>query len=808
MSDLTVAQRALVHLSFFRHHREAFEVPFGVTQQGIADALGLSRSHVALELKKLLEEGSLESRLAHVRGAKSRRKVYFPTPEGERRAASLRRRAAETEARWIGPDGEPGRGTGKALLRLCRRTGADPGEATLRVLAGEVVDLRQEEDEAEGGVGPEFVGRGAELERLRAWRADGPPVLVVTGIAGVGKTALLQAFLAEAEGVWVQVRAFHTPATLLTALANALARAGRSRLLSYLGGNPLDYGEVALLLARETTDLLLAVDDVTTSPQAAEVLSLLVENLAPGAKVVMTGREVPSFLRGEGAAPTETVVLEGLDLDATADLLDRLDAKGDAAALHAATGGHPLLLRWAVARDGPPSAEKAGVRLLADVLEGLLPEEEAALLQAGVFRRPVPPEALGIRRFRVYRSLLRKGLLTERGGRTALHDLVAPLVRKHGLTDERSAHRRAARFWEAEEAWVEAVHHRAAAGDRRRALETATTRLDAILERGEGPDLLAVLASLPEDPGRAYLQTRALDYLGRWEEAAEAAERGLQQATDAQERRALQVLRGRIHSKRGELRRAAEVFSEAAAPTETGGDERVRGEALYGLAIVRRKQGRMAEATSVLQEALALLEASGADRQVGRARMEMGVLQLQAREPDEAVAWFRRAEPLLAPRREDSAYLQNNLGIAHRERGDLRAAEEAFDTSVRLAEAAGLVRAEAHALANLADLYVVLEDLDRAEAACRESLETFRRLQDPLMIATCMANQAKVEGARDRFEEALALYEEGLATLRPVGAPYTEASILEEMAGLSRRMGDARRAEAFQQTARELRAGG
>ena len=67
--------------------------PRDATQDGIAAAIGVSRAHVALELKRLRAKRLVEDLKAHVRGAPTRRQVYRAidearhavyTPEGER----------------------------------------------------------------------------------------------------------------------------------------------------------------------------------------------------------------------------------------------------------------------------------------------------------------------------------------------------------------------------------------------------------------------------------------------------------------------------------------------------------------------------------------------------------------------------------------------------------------------------------------------------------------------------------------------------------------------------------------------------
>src|SRR5256712_123847 len=90
LSPVTVGERVLVHLSWYLRYSDAFECPRETTQDGIAAALGISRAHAALELKRLKTSARVEERMAHVAGARSRRKVYFLTPAGAGAARALR----------------------------------------------------------------------------------------------------------------------------------------------------------------------------------------------------------------------------------------------------------------------------------------------------------------------------------------------------------------------------------------------------------------------------------------------------------------------------------------------------------------------------------------------------------------------------------------------------------------------------------------------------------------------------------------------------------------------------------------------
>ena len=94
MENVTIRERTLLHLSRFpnMNPNEIFNVPFDLTQDGIASILGISRAHASLELKKLKEAGRADDWLAHIKGIGSKRKAYYLLPDGFAEAEQLKKR--------------------------------------------------------------------------------------------------------------------------------------------------------------------------------------------------------------------------------------------------------------------------------------------------------------------------------------------------------------------------------------------------------------------------------------------------------------------------------------------------------------------------------------------------------------------------------------------------------------------------------------------------------------------------------------------------------------------------------------------
>jgi len=72
--------RALQHIA--TRPRPDYVASIDLTQQGIADALGISRAYATQVLQKLMAEGHVEAQLMYIKGEKRRKLAYTATPMG------------------------------------------------------------------------------------------------------------------------------------------------------------------------------------------------------------------------------------------------------------------------------------------------------------------------------------------------------------------------------------------------------------------------------------------------------------------------------------------------------------------------------------------------------------------------------------------------------------------------------------------------------------------------------------------------------------------------------------------------------
>src|SRR3990172_6177944 len=119
---LTAEERILLHLLAHVRHGERYEVPFDLTQSGIALAVGVRRSHVSATVAEMARRGLSEERVAHIEAGGRRRKVYVLTPRGAQAAEALRQRVASQRVPVRFGDTEREMSPGEAVALASRRT--------------------------------------------------------------------------------------------------------------------------------------------------------------------------------------------------------------------------------------------------------------------------------------------------------------------------------------------------------------------------------------------------------------------------------------------------------------------------------------------------------------------------------------------------------------------------------------------------------------------------------------------------------------------------------------------------------------
>ena len=445
-------ERILLHL--FDHNRfaDAYEAPLEVTQTGIAEAVGTRDSHLAQYLKPLLSDGEMLERKSKIKEGPRRRKVYLLSVKGRHRVSSQRSFLLKETVPFRKADGEIEETAlsriyheerrGSTLLQLLQELQSTGLITTVAEEAqtAAVVDFSHEAPNVE-----RFYGRARELgEVLRSLEQF--PLVVVTGLAGIGKSSLGSRVCEELRGkrslFWRRVRPWDSAMDLALRVSAFLRAHGRGALQSYLTGPGVkELGRIEEILASDLDGLesLLVFDDVHTAAEAAIHFLTIIFDILKGqdrTSLLLLSRTVPEFYGRQEVTVEGSVAefpLKGLDRASSDSLLtDAGIPEPLIDEIVKGSGGSPLFLKI-LAKSNPREVSREGWSTLATyIAEEIEPSvgqvERECLRIASLYEIPVPARALLLGEeggMRAIVGLRRKGLLDElETGEVLLHDFL------------------------------------------------------------------------------------------------------------------------------------------------------------------------------------------------------------------------------------------------------------------------------------------------------------------------------------------------------------------------------------------------
>lgn len=301
-----------------------------------------------------------------------------------------------------------------------------------------------------------FYGREQELRSVLD-AVGQVPVLVVTGMPGIGKTTLgakvCEVLRGKRSLFWRQIRPWDTDSYLAGRLASFLKAMGRVELHGYLAAP--GHKEMSIVEDRLREDLadveaLLVFDDVqAASPEAQVFLSLLngVLKAQRGVSALLLARSRPLTYnpRDTAEGKVKEVPLAGLDMvDCREFLLGVRVGTERLVRLHRISGGSPLFLKLLVGtakRDIPDGDSLALRAYVAKEVDPTLSQAERSCLEvASFYSVPVAADGLLLERKGKAATLLAlqaKGLLDSRPNETfVVHDFLRDYI-QGGLTRSR-----------------------------------------------------------------------------------------------------------------------------------------------------------------------------------------------------------------------------------------------------------------------------------------------------------------------------------------------------------------------------------
>ncbi len=795
---LTAKERILLHLLDYIRFRDALEVPPGMTQEGLASAAWIELRHLGQYVRPLVREELIRERTCHVQGIRQRRRVYDLTEAGQHAAYRLRDRVKAEPVRVRDAEGireepvakvlESASGKVSLLEVVHRAAGSTPIDldALLVATPAPFTECLSEAPHLD-----RFVGRKEELDALVA--EDGPRIVVVRGVAGIGKSSVAARACEILHGrrnlFWHTLRPWDTRISVLASLGEFLSSLGKPGLRAVVTRG--EASEAADVLREDLpgTCAFLVFDDAHEAAEEVQFFFRLLKEAvveAPDVRAVLLSRRALAFYDRRDVALrglVQEIELGGLPAqDIAAFLAPDLDvAVGN---LGLQLGGHPLflqLVRSAGAVSPPQHAVRDMRRFLEEEVYAALPDPERRTLKlASLYRVPVPESAL----------------LPDAEGS---HDVILSLV-------NRSLLRSVGEALEAHDSVRAVFADLLAPSERERLGGFAAHQLLTLASRSlEAGDFVAAVGYLsnalflvPEPQARGNLYEAlgdAHEGLGDLPSALTAYKEAMTQVRDSE-------ARARLHRKSAAALRTRGDADAAAGEVEKGlallGDRLCAERGWLDLVqcTVSNWQERWDDAYDRGNDALRTFRAFRDRRGEGWALYQLGFLDIEAARGDPA-----RGERLLAEALDLSQALNDvelmaraHTGLAYLYAYRMGRVDAALEHLAAIEALPGTFR-DPHARRSLLMLkgwlhLELLGDCDAAEGHFQEAAALGRKIHDPAAILSARTGLASCAYCRGHVEEARRRFERSLEELIPSPMSVTVLEDIWMAAECSLRLGD------------------
>jgi tetratricopeptide (TPR) repeat protein len=276
-----------------------------------------------------------------------------------------------------------------------------------------------------------------------------------------------------------------------------------------------------------------------------------------------------------------------------------------------------------------------------------------------------------------------------------------------------------------------------------------------------------------------------------WSVLSEIAVTAAEAIPDPSVRAAALDNRGRFLFRRGALDEARATHARALAIREEMGDQQGICRSLNALGLVGLRSRQLAEAAAYFTATAERASLIGDARWERAGRMNLAEAQLEAGEVTPARQEAARLSRLFAEPH-DPAYEGNALWLlswAERLAGNLTAARAAIDAALRIAENASNRMWEAFWLIEAARVHLAARDTDEAMNCCRMAASLERQIGDHSREATALDLAGEVLLATGNAEDAAAFHHEAARMHRQLGDRWQQALATAHLADCEQALG-------------------
>ena len=774
-----VQERILLHLLDYSDYKNSVEVPFSLSQMGIANAVAIARSNVPRAIAGLKDQGLLIERQAHVKGVSRKRKAYFLTDSGKNLAEDTWNNLRSFPVRCILADGKiesSTLGEINTILPFTMRSVDiirymdDNCALDSRILSADLIERdlsKHVEKQLVTALGDlprlrHFYGREKELDNMFNLLEARATTLLVPGIAGIGKTTmaskLIERFMHRRNLMYHRCQDWEGSRAFFESIGEWLANIGDSTFADYIATTPVPKpAEAANLLidALEGTPSLIVIDDFhkvadATLHQTFQALALGLLGSEEKIGLVLFSRSfkpvVPSK-DAEGRIASLVLPLDGLDSDSGRNLLSSFENLEDEQWLyiHGISRGHPLVLEL-INRGASATAfhETLENYVTVEIFSKLSAEQKRVLSVLSIFREPVSIDALSEQKMDidVLDSLVEQGLARQVDSEVYdVHDLIREFLLR-SLDEELKID----------------LHNKCSSWYQKFSNEPVFT-IELIFHLVSS-DSMAEAAEIIVKNGRGLISQGHMELLGLIDSLE------LTELSDSVSTK-VNHYKGEILALLGKFEDAKQAFHDAQETASKSKDVNTQAELLSALADISLKQGNLDESLTMHRDALQIFiklkDAIGAARSYNN----MGYILRRKNDKSKALESYGEVEAILKENN-DNELISSQLILARSlmDLGEIERARDhalaAFDKTDKLNDKQLHARSQAvlgRYYAKVGDSDVASHHYSQALEAMNEEGDILAMVDITILLGEVLQDTGKNDEAMEHFREALVIAE-------------------------------------------------
>lgn len=311
VKKFTAKDKVLVHILSYYGIENTYTQPVEITQEGIAESVGLRQNTVSYAVRNLVKEGLLYDETHRIKGKKQKRKAYYLTEDGVEKAEVIKEEMKNTPIK-INMDGEEKKikvgeintylQTNFSLIDILKKSSDSTFEYSV-----------DKEKKSFYFYGEELVvppdDEPIGFQEIMDWFGSDDDVLYIYGQEGVGKTKFLSKFIEEIKVrsniFYFKTKEWYSDIYLWNDLSSFLEKIGEHRLSSYLEASKVVEKEQALADLKKdirSHPSIFIVDDVDNNVELEELIHIVMDKLLSieDIKIIFTSEGEPEIDRYEG----------------------------------------------------------------------------------------------------------------------------------------------------------------------------------------------------------------------------------------------------------------------------------------------------------------------------------------------------------------------------------------------------------------------------------------------------------------------------------------------------------------------------